>query len=87
MDLYHQSCHGLIPLGIFTFYTNCQHAAYVLSNYFRVALKFCKKSNFDQNQPKLSTQLGTCIILYEKKILKWRIISGEIWPKSTGLIF
>ena len=34
---------------------------------FGATLKICKKSNFDQNQPKLSTQLKN-MYMYQKKL-------------------
>ena len=41
---------------------------------FGATLKFCKKSNFDRNQLKLSTQ-HKYMYMYQKKLLKWRILS------------
>ena len=62
----------------------------VLSN-FGATLKIHKKSNFYQNQLKLSTQHKN-MYMYQKKIIKMKnsllAIFDEIWPKtmyySTG---
>ena len=41
---------------------------------FGATLKIRKKSNFDWNQLKLSTQ-HKYMYMYQKKLLKWRILS------------
>ena len=41
---------------------------------FEATLKIRKKSNFDRNQLKLSTQHKN-MYMYQKKFLKWRILS------------
>ena len=60
---------------------------------FGATLKICKKSNFDRNQLKLSTQ-HKYMYMYQKKIIKMensqQAIFDEIWPEtmyySTGTL-
>ena len=60
---------------------------------FGVTLKICRKSNFDRNQLKLSTQCKN-MYMYQKKIIKMKNshldIFDEIWPTtlyySTGCL-
>ena len=47
---------------------------------FLATLKFHKKSNFDQNQLKLSTQ-HKYMYMHQKKILEWRLLSLSILMK------
>ena len=47
---------------------------------FGVTLKIHKKSNFDRNQLKLSTQ-HKYMYMYQKKLLKWRILSFSFFMK------
>ena len=51
---------------------------------FGATLKIRKKSNFDQNQLKFSTQLKY-MYMYQKKLLKWRIPSFSILMKFSVL--
>ena len=52
---------------------------------FGATLKNCKKSNFDRNQLKPSTQHKN-MYMYQKKIIKMEnsllVIFDETWPKS-----
>ena len=60
---------------------------------FGATLKIHKKSNFDQNELKLSTQHKD-MYMYQKKIIKMEnsliVIFHEIWPEtmyySTGTL-
>ena len=47
---------------------------------FLATLKIHKKSNFDWNQLKLSTQ-HKYMYMYQKKLLKWRILSFSFLAK------
>ena len=48
---------------------------------FGATLKIHKKSNFDRNQLKLSTQ-HKYMYMHQKKLLKWRILSLSFLMKS-----
>ena len=54
-------------------YTRAMSVVQGIWSNFGATLKICKKSNFDQNQLKLSTQ-HKYMYMHQKKFLKWRIL-------------